>query len=226
MKALIWKEYRQGSRLVLGIASLLAVPYVIVLVVFALEKFKTGDVSNDEGLVDWIRGASIGSLYVTVLLVPFVAGNSFAGERADRSAEFLAYLPIGRRMTITAKAIYAIGLCLAMGAVNSLISLVTAWYGAAPAHVAIGELMHIAAPTGAFIFGVAWFFSSWVKSPSTAAATGLAAGIVLPMALELLENAGILTQDEAAFRYVAACWTLATTFFVAGIVCYLCRIEP
>ena len=46
------------------------------------------------------------------------AVNAIAGERVDRSAEFAAYLPIGRRRALTSKAIVAGVVCAVLFLVN------------------------------------------------------------------------------------------------------------
>ncbi len=113
-----------------------------------------------------------------------------------------------------------------MGAVNLLIFVLAGWLATKPRSVAFGDFMEILAPTGALIFGVAWFCSSWIKSPSNAAAAGLIAAITVPMTLAILSDGRNLTEDQSLSLYLTTCWALAPMFFVAGIVTYLRRVEP
>ncbi len=78
MKSLLWREYRRNRLLMLSGAVLVALPYLIA---FAVNDFYV--------MANW-------SLGLSNMMAALLGGNAIAGETADRSAEFLAYLPVSR----------------------------------------------------------------------------------------------------------------------------------
>ncbi len=232
MKALLWKDYRQNRQLLLAAGILFLLPYAFVIALRCLEILRFG-----QGLdVNWARdieGASVGGLGISAVLCAFIAGNAVAGERADRSAEFTAYLPIPRRSAIASKAITAVGICVLLLLLNSLILLVADWFFKEQwpvSHVVdnrdVFYVLFLMAMTAGFIFGVAWLCSTLLRSPAMAAAGGIVAVIVLFMGLTYLEEMyGVATVAFDRW-YPILCLILGSGCFVAGTAYYLCRAEP
>ena len=86
MKSLLWKEFRLCWPILLVGAGLLTAPYLIPLL---------GKSLGYSVRVDW-PGAAVFSLALSILTLTLFGGSAIACERADRSAEFLAYQPIPR----------------------------------------------------------------------------------------------------------------------------------
>ncbi len=230
MKALLWKDYRQNRQLLLAAGSFALFPSAFVIVLRCLELLRYGHVLD----VNWARdieGASVGSLGISAVLCAFIAGNAVAGERADRSAEFAAYLPIPRRSAIASKAITAVGICVLLLLVNSLI-FTAAWFSQEQAPVShvvdnrgVFYVLYLMAMTAGFIFGVAWLLSTLLRSPVMAAAGGIVAVIVLLMGLTYLEEMyGVATVAFDRW-YPILCLILGSGCFVAGTLHYLRRVE-
>lgn len=230
MKALLWKDYRQNRQLLLAAGILFLLPYAFVIVMRCVEILRFGQ-GLDVGWARDMEGASIASMGISVVLCAFIAGNAVAGERADRSAEFAAYLPIPRRSAIASKAITAVCMCLLMLLLNSLI-FTAAWLvqeRTAISHVVDNpDALDVAvnmAITAVFIFGVSWLLSTLLRSPAMAAAGGIVAVIVLFMGLLLVEELRGAGNDEVERSYALLCLLLGSGCFLAGVVCYLRGVE-
>jgi ABC-type transport system involved in multi-copper enzyme maturation permease subunit len=146
------------------------------------------------------EGVFISSCLFSWLTVSLLAGNSIAGERADRSAEFIAYLPLPRWRMLVSK----LALMLIVAVVFWSASLLAALVFVGPA-----ELFASRFPKGlsfaAFIainlvvtYGVGWLFSSLQKSPVLASVAGFVAGI---LTLGCAWGVGHVTMPEPS-KYV------------------------
>ena len=101
MRSLIWKDCRLNSWvLMLGVATWLG-PYIVGVLWLMLGRWPT--VANGLRWAFMLAPASVISLEATMLPLLLLGANAIARERADRSAEFLAYLPSSRARSSPAK---------------------------------------------------------------------------------------------------------------------------
>lgn len=232
-KALLWKDYRQNRRVLCAVGIFLAVPFVVGLVIGALDRLRP---PSEYGYVEQIAwsdmfyAAGMWSFALLVLACPFVGGNAVAGERADRSAEFAAYLPVSRRSAITSKAVLAVGVCLLVAVVDLAVAYIAGTlkesWSTSYAQQMPGWIM-VGVTTAALIFGVSWLLSAILNSPAIAAACGILAALLLAGTLAFLDF--IRGTDEPVI--LAEWWLpisslLGVGCFVAGVVYYLRRVEP
>ena len=116
MKWLVWREYRLNQ---LGLAvglALLIVPYMVALATLLWAKVPP---SPDKAF-------AVAALYAVVLiqLTPaLLGGNAIAGERADCSAQFIAYLPVSRVRRLTSKLSLTLATMVVLWGVNLLVML-------------------------------------------------------------------------------------------------------
>lgn len=227
MRALLWKDYRLNRAiLILGLAMLLG-PYLAAGLLGL-----RGHARSPAGGAEWssLFGAAADfSLGMSLLTVALLAGNAFAGERADRSAEFLFGLPLSRRKIVSGKAILALGATAVIWGVNLL--MVSVIVPAVADTLDHGPARHSPVPglaaTSLLLLGAGWLGSSLLESPSMA--TGVAfAGPILVIGTLLASS--MLSEwpapDDLEGWYKAGCLVLSPTCFVAGTAYYLQRVEP
>jgi len=104
MTWLLWKDYRHNRLIVFAGIILLLLPYV-----FGFWMVLNSEASRHPG--GWafvIAVASLYSLGLGQVTLTLFGGNAIAGERVDRSAEFLACLPITRRKILASKLLLAL----------------------------------------------------------------------------------------------------------------------
>ncbi|HSW45718.1 MAG TPA: ABC transporter permease subunit [Phycisphaerae bacterium] len=228
MRNLIWKEFRQNSRVLLAVAIVAFAPYAMVV------SFKLTCESNPAPagrLIDAIAKASSFSLLLSCLLAAFLGGNAMAGERADRSAEFAAGLPIPRRPAIASKLAVSLGACLALFLVNyAVLALLLPL--AEPNLTAASNFIRSMALVFLVMvgtFGIAWFFSSLLRSPAIAAAAAIGTATMLVMIVrqaygwEVPENTARLSLGDSIALSILA---LGVVLLVAGTGIALRRKEP
>ncbi|NLE37576.1 MAG: ABC transporter permease subunit [Pirellulaceae bacterium] len=238
MNWLIWKEYRL-NRLILGAGLfLLLLPHAIALV------------NGLRHLGNWshyFEQSMMFSFYVTHVILALLGGNSIAGERGDRSAEFLATLPLSRRRNLASKLVLGPLAVAVIWGVNLLIFLFVS--GASPGLTEI--LREFAARpdllfrrelllffgcvggTGLAFFCVGWSASSFLNSSVYASAIALMTPLTVIMGIQ-----GVIWWTETRFYgrweepatvacwYASICITLSVAAFIAGTWYYLRRVEP
>lgn len=226
LKTLLWKDFRNQRRFLIAAGVFLLLPHVIAgaaLIVTHVGKLLA---RGDEWIL-FFYAATMADLGIAALLTAFIAGNAIAGERGDRSAEFIAYLPIPRKDAITSKAIVALGISVVLLVACAGLTLFTE--SLCPPHLRRQEpLPEVAAfiVSAALGFGGAWLASSFSRSAAYAAAVGIAFPVCIGIALGILSELEVMAHVHMGSVYFVLCLLIGPISFVAGIVYYLRRVEP
>ena len=158
MSWLLWREYRR-NRWILGLGAVGFFLPCLIAVLFHAE--------HTESFIGVFMLSTVSS-YMTVALL---AGNALAGERADRSAEFVAYLPWRHISTFASK--------LVLPALTATISSITYfWCGNQLPEIATQLQMvdlRIFVIFILVIYGVGWLASSLSSSAVYASCIGFIA---------------------------------------------------
>jgi ABC-type transport system involved in multi-copper enzyme maturation permease subunit len=163
MSWLLWREYRLNRWILITGA-------VAICISSALGSLLVSFEIDDEEL------NAIGPALVLVgsfLTVALLGGNALAGERADRSEEFINYLPVKRSHRLASKLLlHAIVACV-------LIAVNLRMFG----HL-LGDLLPVATFAGGvcialMIYCVNWLVSSLQSSPAMATISGFAMVVLL-----------------------------------------------
>lgn len=231
MKSLLWKDYRVNLLVLVFGAVMLALPFLTGLVRALYAQYHEGQANWWQGDV-WVI-ISLNSLGLSLLTIALLGGNAIAGERIDRSAEFLAYLPPSRGRVLVSKIILAGSAVAVIWGVNLLVL-----YGVAPhlrggndmaQSLSTGELKYTLpglASTAALLFGAAWLGSARLDSPAIAAGLGIFAPVLVAGVLGAINYYFQPPGFRFGLWYVTACTALGCVTFVTGTVYYLRRIEP
>ncbi|MHB0959853.1 MAG: ABC transporter permease subunit [Pirellulaceae bacterium] len=222
MKSLIWKEFRLCWPILLVGVVLLVAPYTIQVLYLFLEEFRSGRETVQ---------AAVASLGTSVLTLTLLGAYAIAGERADRSAEFLAYQPIARRKIVASKLVWPTVVAAVAWSVNLGVMFAYGEFVGNRREAALAGLaVLLAMDLGCF--SVAWFVSSLQDSPTYA----VAGAVVTPVAIGLCFSAlnwltdnrmyETLSQRGSLAAYVAAILAVAAASFVGGCWYYLQRVEP
>ncbi len=226
MNWVLWREYRLNRWiLVLGAVSLL-LPYATAVFFVWVEPVFDGVVPSAS---DLFGGAIVFSFAATQLALAILGGNSIAGERADRSAEFVAYLPVPRTRRLRAKWTLALSLLIVSWGVSSLASGILMlvdpefvpnpeFWGYVLAALCFGA-------TSLAVYGLCWLISSYASNPALAVVGGVmtpALAILTVLSTTVSEsNILVWLTVYAIVSLAVACLCLWT-----GTRHYLNRIEP
>jgi ABC-type transport system involved in multi-copper enzyme maturation permease subunit len=231
MASLVWKEYRQNRAIVWMLLVALCLPYALVACAFVWDLFCRDQLEPGEY---WIWHASFYSVALAQLAIAMIGGNLIAGERADRSADFVTYLPISKTRSLAAKLL----LVIAMVAAIWLPNVPVHWHFLHGTHLSLDiqafELMQLlsgVAINGLLLFCVAWLCSSMLESPAISVCIALITPIVLSGAISMMVRFGFdvpLHMHLAAvtFWYYAIAIPLSVICFAIGTWVYMRRVEP
>jgi len=125
-----------------------------------------------DSLANALKGANVLSLGLSLMTIGMLAGNAIAGERADRSAEFNAYLPVSRQQRLASK------LIIPAIVISSIIGVsILTWH----LFLGLGNSAHSMVDLGGWgiylslavaAYGVSWLFSSLQSSVVLASVAG------------------------------------------------------
>ncbi len=230
MRTLIWKEFRLCWPILLVGLALLALPFGFLWSLGELGK-------NSAEVAEAYSSAAVIGLALQVITLALLGGNAIAGERNDRSSEFLAYLPVSRANNLVSKLVWpVVAAVLAIG-VMATIASVSVVLGGGTFEVfrmenarANGMFLGIAI-VGGLCFSVAWLGSALLRSPTFAVAGGILAPAVIFFATILIAKFVPPPQVRYPDRVV---WSIlffvvpliACSCFFAGCRIYLRRVEP
>jgi ABC-type transport system involved in multi-copper enzyme maturation permease subunit len=240
MKWLVWKDYRVNRPVFITALVLLIVPHVLAAILVwyggGLREHRAHLHLGPPGVIplslaqQCFMMSSVCSLALLQLVFALLGGNSIAGERIDRSAEFLAYLPVSRGRILASKLLVALAAVPLVWLPNlAVLTIVGAFNEPVPVDATgpLGGLISLAV-IGLTFFCVAWFLSCVLESPTFSACAGLIAPLLVAMGMGWATHLLRLTFGENAilFWYWGLCLAISASGFWAGTFHYLRRVEP
>ena len=224
MKWLFWREYRLNRLILIAGVVLLLLPYVIALIALRWA-LKAGADIPELFFVAGVYGLALSQLTLALL-----GGNAIAGERADRSAEFMAYLPVSRLSRLICK----LGLAAVTAMVIWGVSLpvLAVLRSILPWNYVDDEMFFLAIVviTGLVFFCVGWLISSLQSSPTFAICGGVVTPLAIVMSWQavawLSEARGATAEQLIGTGYAVTCPLVAAVCFSIGTWYYLSRVEP
>ena len=231
---LVWREWRR-SRTILFVA--LGIIVALLLLVFSQPQTPPETAGGKISVVD--RMAVVGSfatwiaVHVSVFLLPLIAANSLAGERADRSAEFIAPLPVSRSVRLMAKVVLLAAVAIALWAPVLVVAslLRSSQLVKADDYRSGLELLGMVATFTLLATALAWLLAAWVESPVIAAVGAIAIPVAVPWVMFSLQVPFLAPASFFSLWFdsegIPQSLTLlvAAAFFAAGSALYVRRLE-
>ncbi len=211
MIALLKKDLKLNRVPIVGGAVLIATPYLIIApTLFFSSKYPRSVVSQNAGVVLEL------ALVLTIVVAAIFGGAAFALERRERSAEFLAMLPVRRSRIVVSKLLIGAGFPALFWGANLLVFRLIKDYAGSmgPGNDRILVEIGMAGFAMWMAFGVAWLASSILSSPAIAACISI--GITL---VWLICVAAIFMEASVpgGFGYGVQVSVILLPIFVAGL---------
>jgi len=226
MNELFWKDYRVNRLiLIIGVVLLLG-PVIVGVIGNAVAQVR------HDAYVQWFEvvvQAGTVSLCFSLITMLLLGGNAFAGERADRSAEFMAYLPPTRRAKLASKVLLAVPSVTIILLTLLMLCYVIAPMCAEPTENMArmrGEMVSGLLPTALLMFAAAWCASSAMSSTTYAVGIGFAAPWLLYCVLAILHYWVKIESLDVGVWYIRIAIVLTVLGFAGGCILYLRRVEP
>ena len=223
MRALLWKELRNYRTLLLLSAVFMSLPYLVV--VFFVNTMD-GEGMPEDAWIGNLQTACVVCLGIVVVLTSFVGGNAVAGERVERSAEFMGQLPLSRRTVITSKAVFCLGTCVLLGLVPVVIFIILEFAIRNAPYFQETRWPYAMITLATFLFGVSWLMSTMLRSPTNAAACAVFSAGAIGMGVALLATKTQIDSNALERGTWVMMPVIGVACFVIGIVYYLRRVEP
>lgn len=231
---LVWREWRR-SRTILFAA--LGIIVALLLLVFSQPQTPPEAAGGEIRVVGSMTVvgyfASWIAVHVSVFLLPMIAANSLAGERADRSAEFIAPLPVSRAVRLMAKVVLLAAVAIALWAPMLVVAslLRSSQLVKAEDYRSGLELLGMIATFAILTTALAWLLAGWIESPVIAAVMAIAIPVAVPWAMFSLQAPflapasffGLWIDSEGIPQPLT--FLVAAAFFAAGSAVYLRRLE-
>lgn len=231
LKALIWKDVRINRLPLLIVVFLLVVPYAVVASAVMQMPLWHESTTASAWAVLLATGCYF-SVMCSQAALAMLSGHVIAVERADRSIEFIAYLPPSRIQLLMSKLlVLASAIVVVWGANLALRELSGYLAGDArnPAHALIADMASFwsLAAVGALAMGAGWCASCTLSGTGGPVAMAFFSPMIL---VGLLQSLGFASgwPDEFSFGsvYRTACWVCGFGLFAIGTVHFLRRVEP
>jgi ABC-type transport system involved in multi-copper enzyme maturation permease subunit len=220
MKALLWKEYRQNRQVLLAAAALTAIPYVGALLRYLFEESPTYSAGSPLVWAFTFHGISELTMMLTVVAFALIAGNSIAGERADRSTEFTFSLPIARTSAWIGKIMVAVAACTILIAVHACLRVATA------PGIANRDYLLLLLSSSVLAFGAAWVFSSLLNNSAVTTVLGISAFLVIYSVIRLYNQYAEPAPLDSMLLLAVLDIAIGLIGFCVGSLIYLRRVEP
>lgn len=217
---------------------------IVVLAVYAIVVLVNTTSPRPVRFRDWLdslAAASVAGICITCAIAAVYGGVAFAQERRERSANFLAMMPLRRRPILISKLIVSWALLLSFVFLNTIgLSIVvllmsqTEYYYHRPlVWREIQELVFAVVTGGAItfmLFGVAWLFSVLLESPSVAACIAWGAATMVNLTIVLIVQHFEYPEQQRDELAVLLCssfsFVIGVGCFILGTIHYLTRTEP
>jgi len=227
MRWLFWKEYRLNRLIVYVTLFLMVFPHLFALYAIWWRYRHYGIPAGT--WLDYLAVSSLYGLCLSQAALALIGGNAMAGERADRSAEFQAYLPLTRGKILGAKLLMALAIAGMIWLTNASILCMLGrdngyefWRNTEELIVVLANT----ATTGLTFFGVAWLFSSFLTSPTFSVCAGLITPLLVVSGVAYIDYLFEIRDLNIGLWYRAICLTAAPVCFALGTWLYLRRVEP
>jgi len=184
----------------------------------------------DQATEGLMTGAQL-SLMLCALLAAAFGGVAIAGERAARSADFLAALPITRRQIVLSKCITSASALGAFTALHTAVLLFALHFSGQPAER--GGAWKLAVSSAIWLgftvsfFGAAWLLSTFTRSGPISACVSIAITIaVFVLALVYLQGHDRADYMQLVRHLVLPPLAIGLASLISGTLYYLRRVEP
>jgi len=230
MNYLLWKDFRLNRSVLFIAAAFCVVPYVIAIV-FAVNESYASSMPIHRSWPNLLLTANHFCLMHWPVAAALLGGNAFACERADRSAEFLAYLPPTKTRIATSK----FTVVLITAAVFWGVNLLLFWLGSSYIgddtfqYLDLSDAMPKSsfAAIGLLTFGCGWLASSMLNNTGPAVVMGLGAPVVLFAVFQFTSwLIGWPADDQFGKWFTTTGLSLGMIACGCGWHLYLRRVEP
>jgi hypothetical protein len=229
MKTLYMKDLRVNWIVVFTGLIIGAGPWILAPLL--VSEYGEWDLGSSLTWARILKFGSIFSILCSQATLGLLSGNLIATERADRSAEFLAYLPPSKIEILGSKILVLVTAVVLIWGVNlPLYSIALHLIPSDPLEGTgqIRSMLTMCAAAGICAIGSGWIASSYVSSPAIAALCAMMGPMFV--SLSILASSYFLEWPVTESDYVntlkIAFGVVGIVLFSAGSLYFVRRVEP
>jgi ABC-type transport system involved in multi-copper enzyme maturation permease subunit len=226
MIALLLKDFRLYRWAFRATIVILVSPYLLAILM-AFYSLLSYSNRRDTGVPGFVL--PLFSIFAAIVLSAIFGGSAFSIEHRDRSADFLALLPVTRWQILLSKCLVPIPALFTVWLIHSSIFFLAIYdrpnwlpFEFNPDIVAAFALSSAAM---FFVFSVAWLAGLFLNSPAISACIALATlfAIGFFVSLQFDNRDSSIRPEPAFFLFTMVAGILC---FLIGICCYVNRVSP
>lgn len=230
MNWVLWREYRLNRWIFVFAAMVLVSPYIAVALMFGYVWATEGGFPS---VAEGFGGAALVSFAATQVTLAILGGNAIAGERADRSAEFMACLPVPRTRRLRSKLTLASFFVLVSWGVSASVIGGLLLFDAEMAEIlqlpefpiiVLAAVCSIVASLATY--SLCLLISSFTSNPAFAVAGGLMTAAIAAIIAVIYAEEPKLDIRSFLICYTIVALTVGVACFWIGTRHYLNRVEP
>jgi ABC-type transport system involved in multi-copper enzyme maturation permease subunit len=181
---------------------------------------------------DYISTMGFAALFLTIALAALLGGDSFAAERRDKTADFLAMLPVTRRKIILSKLILGAAIILILWAM-ALGTLVLSTI------VTPMEFRQLGGDTQSpwypilccmaltiMAYGTSWLLSIFLKEPLGATILAVMGMVAIMTLVGVYVSRNRMTDEDSFWMFSYLPLVVGIFSWIAGSCHYARRVEP
>ncbi|HEY1685495.1 MAG TPA: ABC transporter permease subunit [Tepidisphaeraceae bacterium] len=240
LEHLMRKDWRVNRATVIGLMIAIILPYFFTCVAYFWDRYTTVvvrpavpahfeavpvDIEVGAPLVSYLRTAAVAGMVFAVLAAAVLGGGAFALERREKSADFLAMLPVRREKIIASKLLMALSVLAAAMALEVGVLLCSgfSWEWETLPQLSLGIFNFVAA--GLVMFGIAWLISTFLSSTAIATCVAIVISGCIALSLSMMLN-HLSTYGPPSFLLACLVATTGTFFILIGSIYYTRRVAP
>jgi ABC-type transport system involved in multi-copper enzyme maturation permease subunit len=229
MKALLKKDFRLFLPITLGSIAL----FVMIYAVPFLSLLGRHSPMKPQNYYEFVFGSAMASTAFTGIMAIVYGASAFALERRDRSADFMAALPIPRIRIVLSKFI-TIGLQVAIfwlihsAIAVSIIQLSIIRFGIISVYSrGFGEELALNIAMAMMAFGIAWLLSTFLNSAAIAFGISIAVSVGIALSIAMgLDHSNLREEIYMDWVIMMVAGPLGIAAFISGAIYYLRRVAP
>lgn len=224
MKTLLWKDIRLNSMIIVYALITTVGLFFAMAVVNKIVEWRTGFCIQSWSML--FGSAALLSLILQLVTITLLGACAFAPERADRTAEFMAYMPVSRGQVILSKIILSLMIFAFIGLWDiGTVYLVDSGKGVENGN-SFSKVALMFSSMSLCIFSCSWFVSTMSQSHGLAAAVGILVPIGCIGILLTITHLMGWSEDWLNHGMPIMLLSLGFVGFTAGVRYYLWRVEP
>lgn len=231
IRTLMAKDWRLFRVPVIGLLVGGAISYLLALIAILADSHDiwAHHQAAVNALVNALIGGTLAASALTSLLASVFGGAAIAGERSERTSDFLGLLPVTRKQIVISKLVVSALILCGCAGLYGMIALLAFRLGATQPFLSWTAIAsHSVAWLGYTVsfFGVGWLLSTFSSSGPISACASMAVTVVSATLVAAAANRDFRSVWEMMTVCATVMFAIGITCVIAGALYFVRRVAP